>query len=239
MTAFFEKPGFLSQYGTLGTDLSYLLAIGFTVLFMGGWYQARKSKGQAHHVLTLVAMVAMLAYFVIYYLARELGEVAFKGKEGFGGGETIYKWVFSPILNIHISVVTIGIILAVYMILLGFRVSLKKGGERVLVEGPPKMTLKQFSKYTFVVSLLLALVLFLFRILFKPPSLGLFIAWFTLCVGGGCLLMLLEGAAQYLYPDGAKRHRVVGTLTMSLYLVALFTSTATYLMLYVLWPHIP
>ncbi|MBI1821949.1 MAG: DUF420 domain-containing protein [Nitrospirae bacterium] len=239
MTAFLGKPGFLAPYGTFGADLSYLLAIGFTFLFMVGWYQAKKTKGQAHHTLTLVAMVAMLAYFVIYYLARELGAVAFEGKEGFGGGTTIYKWVFLPVLNIHISVVTIGIILAVYMILLGFRVSSKKGRNRVLVEGSPKLTLKKFSIYTVIVSVLLAGILFLVRILFRPPTLGLFIAWFSLCVGGGFLLILFEGVAQYLLPDGAKRHRVVGTFTMTLYLFALFTSTATYLMLYVLWPHVP
>ncbi len=238
MIKYFEKPGFLSPYGTFGADLSYLLAIGFTLLFMGGWYLAKRRKGQAHHTLTLIAMTAMLAYFVIYYLARELGAVAFEGKEGFGGGAFIYTWVFSPILTFHIWVVTVGIIMAVYMIILGYRVSLKKGLKRVLVEGPPKLNLARFSGYTLVISVFLAMALFMIRLLSKPPGIGLFIAWFSLCAGGGVLLIALEGLAQMFYPDGAKRHRAFGTFTMALYLIALITSTATYLMLYVFWPHL-
>jgi uncharacterized membrane protein YozB (DUF420 family) len=256
MKKYLEQAGFLSPYGTFGADLSYLLAIGFTLLFMGGWYLAKQRKGQAHHTLTLIAMTAMLAYFVIYYLARELGAVAFEGKEGFGGGAFIYTWVFSPILSFHIWVVTVGIIMAVYMIILGYRVSIrsvdrsrtnrsaqaihssKKKGERVLVDGPPKLTLGRFSGYTLVISVFLAMALFMIRLLSRPPGIGLFIAWFSLCVGGGILLIALEGLARIFYPDGAKRHRTFGTFTMVLYLIALFTSTATYLMLYVFWPHI-
>ncbi|MBI1822998.1 MAG: DUF420 domain-containing protein [Nitrospirae bacterium] len=238
MKSLFEKSGFISPYGTFGADLSYLLAIAFTFLFMLGWVKAKKGLGQSHHTLTLVGMVAMLGYFVIYYLARELGAVAFENKEGFGGGDFLYSWLFSPILTIHIWVVTIGIILAVYMILLGFRSSGMKEGKRVLREGVPSLTFKRFSFLTFGVSILLALILFSLRILFRPPSLGLFIAWFSLCVGGGLLLIALEGGISYLFPDGAKRHRALGTFTMILYLTALFTSSATYFMLYVFWPPI-
>jgi uncharacterized membrane protein YozB (DUF420 family) len=236
MKSLFGKPGFLSPYGTFGADLSYLLAISFTLVFMYGWYQARNSRGQSHHTLTLVGMVAMLAYFVIYYLARELGSVAFEGKEGFGGGETLYTWFFSPVLKLHIGVVTLGIFMAVYMILLGFRTSEKKEGTRVLLKGAPSLALKPFSIYTLLVSLGLTIILFCIRILFRPPTFGLFIAWFILCVGGAIILILLEWGLSYYFPEGEHRHRLLGTLTMSLYLVALITSTATYFMLYVLWP---
>lgn len=236
MKTLFEKPGFISPYGTFGADLSYLLAVAFTLLFIYGWYQAKKSRGQTHHTLTLIGMIAMLSYFVMYYLARELGSVAFEGKAGFGGGETLFYWFFNPVLNLHIGVVTIGIIMAVYMILLGYRASQKRDRERILLEGSPSGTLKKFSLYTFGISILLALILFSLRILFRPPTVGLFIAWFSLCVGGGILLILLEGIFSYLFPDGAKRHRALGTFTMVLYLTALLTSTATYFMLYILWP---
>jgi uncharacterized membrane protein YozB (DUF420 family) len=236
MKTLFEKPGFISPYGTFGADLSYLLAVAFTILFMYGWYQAKKSRGQSHHTLTLVGMVTMLSYFVIYYLARQLGSVAFNGKEGFGGGEALYTWVFSPVLNIHIWVVTTGIIMAIYMIVLGYRASQKRARERILLEGSPSGTFKKFSLYTFGISILLAIILLSLRILFRPPTIGLFIAWFLLCVGGGILLILLEGIFSYFYPDGEKRHRVLGTFTMLLYLTALLTSTATYFMLYILWP---
>jgi uncharacterized membrane protein YozB (DUF420 family) len=236
MKTLFEKNGFISPYGTFGADLSYLLAIGFTLLFMVGWIKAKKGEGQSHHTLTLFGMVAMLGYFVIYYLARELGAVAFNNKEGFGGGEFLYNWLFTPILTIHIWLVTIGIILAVYMILLGFRSSGMKEGKRILHEGSPSLSFGKFTLLTLGVSVLLALILFSIRILFKPPSLGLFIAWFSLCVGGGVILILIEGIARFMLPDGSKRHRVLGTFTMVLYLSALVTSSATYFMLYVIWP---
>lgn len=238
MKTFFAKPGFISPYGTIGADISYLMAVAFTLLFMYGWYEAKKSRGKSHHTITLAGMVAMLSYFVIYYLVRELGSVAFNGKEGFGGGEFLYTWLFSPILNIHIWVVSIGIVLAMYMIILGYRSSQLKEQKRVLLEGRPSGTLKKFSLYTLGISILLAIILFSLRILFKPPTMGLFIAWFSLCVGGGIILIMMESTFSWFYPDGAKRHRALGTFTMILYLTVLLTSTATYLMLYVLWPPI-
>lgn len=36
MKGFLAKPGFLGTHGTLGADLSYLLAILFTLLFLVG-----------------------------------------------------------------------------------------------------------------------------------------------------------------------------------------------------------
>lgn len=239
MKALFGRPGFLSPYGSLGADLSFLLAVSFTGLFMLGWYKAKKGEGQSHHLITLTGMVAMLAYFTVYYLARGLGSVALQGKEGFGGGESIYTWVFSPILTVHIWVVSGGIFLALYMILLGYRVSLKQGGRRILVPGSPALAMKPFSLWTLSISVLLFLVLFLIRTRYKSPSFTLFIVWFSLCVGGGLILILMEWFFKRFWPDGEKRHRFIGRITMFLYLIALITSTTTYLMLYVFWPPVP
>ncbi len=50
---------------------------------------SRRGSGQAdaHHWLMLGGMVAMLGFFVSYYLFRQLGVLAFEGKEGFGGSQ--------------------------------------------------------------------------------------------------------------------------------------------------------
>ena len=49
-------------------------------------------------------------------------------------------------------------------------------------------------------------------------------------------VLLIEKGIERLIPDGERRHRAVGTFTMILFVIALVTSSTTYLMLYVLWP---
>jgi len=41
---------------------------------------------------------------------------------------------------------------------------------------------------------------------------------------------------EKLLPEGARRHRVLGRVTMVIFALVLVTSTATYLMLYVIYP---
>lgn len=230
------RPGFLGPYGTLGADLSYALAIVFTGMFMLGWYRARKGRGQSHHVVTLWAMLTMLAYFTWYYLSRELGVLAFEGKEGFGGPAGLYSYVFSPLLTIHILVVAVGIVLAIYMIALGYRTSTRTPTDRVLRSGPPTTSSARFTLWTLLAALAASVLLFGLRALTKEPTLGLFIAWLTVCVTVGLLIVAVEWIVRRLYADGERLHRALGNFTMVLYVVALFTSTATYVMLYVLWP---
>ena len=50
------------------------------------------------------------------------------------------------------------------------------------------------------------------------------------------LVASLEKLIEKLLPDGAKRHRVLGRVTMVIYALILVTSTATYLMLYYIYP---
>ena len=50
------------------------------------------------------------------------------------------------------------------------------------------------------------------------------------------LVVGLEKLIEKLLPDGAKRHRVLGRITMIIYALILITSTATYLMLYYIYP---
>ena len=80
-----RQPGFVGTHATMGADVSQLMATVFTTLFIVGWVQARKHKADHHHWLMFGGMVAMLAFFISYYLFRNLGVLAFEGKEGFGG----------------------------------------------------------------------------------------------------------------------------------------------------------
>jgi uncharacterized membrane protein YozB (DUF420 family) len=46
-------------------------------------------------------------------------------------------------------------------------------------------------------------------------------------------VLLLEKFLEWLLPSGAKRHRLLGRLTMVMYLLLLVTSTLTYILLYI------
>jgi len=236
MTAWLKQPGFLSPYGTLGADMSYVLAVVFTVLFLVGWRFARRRRGQAHHVVTLSAMAAMLSYFVAYYVNRGLGALAFEGEEGFGGPPELYDRLFSPLLTFHIMVVTIGLVMAVYMIVLGFRTSVKRGTERNLVAGVPRWSAPTFTGWAILSSFVIPVVLFGGRILFTEATWGKFFGWLISGVLVGLGVIITEWLCRAVYPDGERRHRALGTFTMILYVLALLTSTATYVLLYVIWP---
>jgi uncharacterized membrane protein YozB (DUF420 family) len=230
MKEWLGRPGFLPAHGTMGADLSFLMALAFTILFLIGWRMGKKKQGNRHHALTLGAMVSMLAYFTVYYLARGLGALATEGKEGFGGPAWLYTYLFTPLLTIHITVVSIGLVLAVYMIVLGFRVAVKRSGRRVLQAGRLTMSRAVFMKITAAVFLL-----FGFISLIRCHSTAcriVYISGFALVL----LVLVLEKGIERLIPDGERRHRAIGTFTMVLFVIALVTSSATYLMLYVIWP---
>ena len=119
MAEWLREPGFAGTHATMGADISQFMAMLFTALFLVGGVQAKKGNGTGHHWLMLGGMVAMLAFFTSYYLFRQLGVLAFEGKEGFGGSQTLYENVFVPLLTFHILLVVIGLVMAIYMIVLG------------------------------------------------------------------------------------------------------------------------
>ncbi len=230
MVEFFKGSGFLGTHGNMGADLSFVLAIAFTGLFIVGWWMGRKGRGNQHHTLVLWAMVSMVVYFTIYYLARGLGALSTEGKEGFGGPEALYHYFFKPLLTVHILAVSLGLIMAFYMIVLGFRVTVKRMGERTLQAGGLKMSRSAFLK---VFMGMLALFGLLGAI--RCSTLACGIVYFT----GFLLVMLVllaEKGMERLIPDGERRHRLLGNFTMSLYVVALLTSTMTYVLLYIIYP---
>jgi uncharacterized membrane protein YozB (DUF420 family) len=236
MMEWLKQPGFLGTHATIGADLSQLMAALFTGLFVLGWYQARQRHGGVHHWLMLGGMVAMLAFFTSYYLFRQLGVLAVEGKEGFGGSDFLYHRVFIPLLIFHIVLVFIGLIMAVYMIILGFRTQTITGSNRNLRSGDLKVRKKQLLK-VFLISGAVLLALYLtvgtrFGAEFSSRRLLVYLSG-LLVVG---FVLGIEKTIERLWPDGERRHRVLGTFTMIIYCILFITGSTTYTMLYILYP---
>lgn len=229
-----REPGFLGTHATVGADLSQFMATLFTSLFIVGWFQARKRKADAHHWLMLGGMVSMISFFIAYYLFRQLGVLAVEGKEGFGGSQELYDYVFIPVLTLHIILVIIGLIMAVYMMVLGFRSQQIIDGIRSLRESLLQTTWK---KVGLVLGGIFTVVmgLFLSRVAtagFSMRKLEVYLAFLILVT----IVLAVEMAIQRIWPDGAKRHRALGRFTMVIYCILFATGSFTYTMLYILYP---
>ena len=229
MKEFLARPGFLGTYGTIGADLSFILAVLFTILLLIGWNVARKHHGNAHHFIILWATLTMLGYFTFYYLIRSLGVLAIEGREGFGGPDWFYTYVFSPVLTAHILFVSIGLVMTVYMIILGFRASRKKRGKRILVGGGLKL-----NKWKYYMALSSTLAVLGLSAVMRCETLRCASVY-----GAGMMLVVfvffLERIIERLLPKGRRRHILLGRFTMIVVLIVLFTTTLTYLSLYVLF----
>ena len=234
MAEWLRQPGFAGTFATMGADVSQLMAAVFTTLFIIGWYQAKRGEGTKHHWLMLGGMIAMLSFFTSYYLFRNLGVLAFEGKEGFGGSQWLYDNVFLPILTIHIILVIIGLIMAVYMIVLGYRTQFISGARRLLRE---QVLQTSWGKMLGILGVLAGLVIayLLALVALDRFGMGKLAVWVSLLVIIA-LVMVLEKSIQRMWPNGARRHRVLGRFTMVIYCVLFVTGSATYTMLYILYP---
>jgi len=229
-----REPGFVGTHATMGADVSQFMATLFTVLFIVGWVQARGKKADHHHWLMLGGMIAMLAFFTSYYLFRNLGVLAFEGKEGFGGSQALYENVFVPLLTFHILLVVIGLIMAIYMMVVGFRSQAFLEGRRILKDGLLQTSGRRIVTILGGISAVVA-VFFLFRVMTAGFSLGKL----SVYVGLALIIAMVFGieiAIQRIWPNGARRHRVLGKFTMMIYCVLFVTGTVTYTMLYILYP---
>jgi len=233
MQEFLKKPGFMVESGTMGADLSYILAVVFTVLFLVAWWMAKKRQATRHHKLALISMTSMVVYFIAYYYARNLGALAAEGKEGFGGPPEIYNNVFSPILFTHVSLVVLGLILGPYLIVEAYRACDKVGDEYVLKPGILKADPKKFTRiWLWILGFWVVAEIFcLIRGMRWQGHLAYFLIFATIAGVVG-----LEKLIEKWLPDGARRHRILGRVTMIMFALILATSTATYLMLYVIYP---
>ena len=237
MEELLAKPGFLVSHGTIGADTSYLLAVIFTVMFLYAWWLAKAGKATKHHKLVFVSSASMVIYFLAYYYARQLGVLAFEGKEGFGGPEEIYKSVFIPVLTIHLVLVTFGLIMTFYMINQGFRATIKHNGDYALKEGDLIISRKSFWRVLLIVAGLWGVNQIILSFV-RDASWQKSLAW-GLIFATIALVISIEKLIEKILPDGAKRHRVLGRITMVNFGLILITSTMTYLMLYVLYPANP
>ena len=229
-----RDPGFLGTHATIGADLSQFMATLFTGLFIVGWFQARKKKADAHHWLMLGGMVSMISFFIAYYLFRQLGVLAVEGKEGFGGSQELYDYVFIPVLTLHIILVIIGLIMAVYMMVLGFRSQQIVDGIRSLRESLLQTTWK---KVGLILGGIVTVVmgLFLSRVAtagFSMRKLEVYLAFVILVT----IVLAVEMAIQRIWPNGGQRHRALGRFTMVIYCILFATGSFTYAMLYILYP---
>ncbi|MCW5797603.1 MAG: conserved membrane protein of unknown function [Nitrospira sp.] len=234
MFEFLRQPGFFGTHATMGADLSQLMATLFTGLFIVGWLQAKQHRGHPHHWLMLGGMVTMVGFFTAYYLFRQLGVLAFEGKEGFGGSQVLYDYVFIPVLTIHIILVIIGLVMAVYMIVLGFRSQQFIGGSRVL---SPSLLQTSWKKVGLIFAALLTVVIVLFgtRVMsagFSMRKLEVYLGFLSLVA----IVFAVEMGIQRIWPDGGQRHRALGRFTMIVYCILFLTGTFTYAMLYILYP---
>lgn len=234
MFDFLRQPGFFGTHATMGADLSQLMATLFTGLFIIGWLQAKQHRGHHHHWLMLGGMVTMVGFFTAYYLFRQLGVLAFEGKEGFGGSQALYDYVFIPVLTIHIILVIIGLVMAVYMIVLGFRSQQFLSGARILSAARLQTSWKKVS-LIFVALLAVVMLLFGTRVMsagFSMRKLEVYIGFLTLVA----IVFAVEMGIQRIWPDGGQRHRALGRFTMIVYCILFLTGTFTYAMLYILYP---
>ncbi|GAB1722640.1 MAG: DUF420 domain-containing protein [Nitrospira sp. CR1.1] len=234
MFEFLRQPGFFGTHATMGADLSQLMATLFTCLFIVGWLQAKQHRGHPHHWLMLGGMITMVGFFTAYYLFRQLGVLAFEGKEGFGGSQALYDYVFIPVLTIHIILVIIGLVMAVYMIVLGFRSQQFIGGTRVLSASLLQTSWKKVG-LIFAALLTVVVVLFGTRVMsagFSMRKLEVYLGFLVLVA----IVFAVEMGIQRIWPDGGQRHRALGRFTMIVYCILFLTGTFTYAMLYILYP---
>jgi uncharacterized membrane protein YozB (DUF420 family) len=233
---FLARPGFLGTAATLGGDLSQVMAMLFTVLFIIGWAQARKKLGNLHHWLVLGGMVAMLAFFTSYYLFRQLGVLAFEGRTGFSGSDFMYYRVFIPLLTFHILLVIIGLVMAIYMVVLGFRTQRFVGDRRDLRPGLLKVRREKLVK---IFGISGAVLLGLYAILGTRLGTDFSVRRLAVYLSGLVVLafvLAIEKLFEKMWPDGSRRHRVLGRFTMIVYCILFVTGTTTYTMLYILYP---
>ncbi|MBI5315615.1 MAG: DUF420 domain-containing protein [Nitrospirae bacterium] len=234
MLEWLKEPGFFGTHATVGADMSQLMATFFTGLFVVGWIQAKKRRADAHHWMMFGGMIAMVAFFISYYLFRQLGVLAFEGKEGFGGSQALYDYVFIPVLTIHIILVILGLIMAVYMIVLGFRAQQVIDGVRTLKE---TLLLTTWKKIGLIFGTLTALIMLLFisRVVTADFSMRKFEVYVSL-LAVIAIVFVVEMTIQRIWPNGARRHRALGLFTMVVYCILFVTGTTTYTMLYLLYP---
>lgn len=224
MPEFLSGPGFLSARSTLASDISYLFAVAFSVLFVIAGYLAHKKKGFYHHRLILVSMLSMLCYFFYYYEIRNLGLESFADQINFPGPQSVYQNIFRPAMMVHFLAVTLSIFFSVYMIVNGFTTAQRENGTMSL----KNQTIKP-SRLAWIVGFFW--LGFLSWWVFSHPGFGWGHQLMFLTIGYFLPASLTLGLGRLL-PDSERRHRVLGRFTIGMFLLLLLTSSLVYYLLY-------
>ena len=150
------------------------------------------------------------------------------------GSQALYDHVFIPLLTVHILLVVIGLVMAIYMLVLGFRSQAFMEGRRVLKDALLQTSGRRIATILGSITALVMLF-FLSRVMTSGFSFGKLSVYIGLAV---IIAMVfgIEILIQRIWPNGARRHRVLGKFTMVVYCVLFATGTATYTMLYILYP---
>ncbi len=142
--------------------------------------------------------------------------------------------MFIPLLTFHIILVVIGLVMAIYMMVLGFRSQAFVDGQRKLKDALLQTTRRKigiiFSGIAVVV-----LLLFVSRGLTSGFSMGKLSVYLGLLILIG-IVFVIEISIQRIWPNGARRHQVLGRFTMAVYCILFVTGSVTYAMLYILYP---
>ncbi|MFB6173401.1 MAG: DUF420 domain-containing protein, partial [Halobacteriales archaeon] len=79
----------------------------------GGWLSIRRGAVRRHRALML-ASAGLFALFLLLYLYR----IALEGPTPFGGPAAVYRFVYLPVLAVHVLLAVVCIPLVYYVLLL-------------------------------------------------------------------------------------------------------------------------
>jgi len=138
------------------------------------------------------------------------------------------------VLTLHIILVIVGLVMAVYMIVLGFRTQDFSEGRRVLRNA---LLQTSWGRVGTMFGGVTAVILLLFgaRVAMSGFSSRKFMVYLSLLILVA-IVFAIEIGIQRIWPNGEQRHRVLGRFTMIIYCVLFVTGSFTYTMLYILYP---
>jgi uncharacterized membrane protein YozB (DUF420 family) len=225
---FLVLPGFLSPHGSMAVDITYLIAMLATAIFLFGWRKARNDDGTGHRLMMISASVLMLGYFFVYYLFRNLGGMMAEGKLGFNGPDWVAENILMPLLTVHLILVVLVFVFIPYQLWLGRR-SAMRSGNIVSLSNAPVIMKKSVWLRVFLPFTALFLAVGLFRC--NSGHCWLFYAGVPLFFAIG---IALERLLERILPMGDRRHRIIGSLTVTAIVLLFASTTGMYVILHVL-----
>ncbi len=218
--------GFLSSRSSFGSDLSLILAISFTCLYFVAGYFAAKGKGLTHHRLIITSTLAMFGYFLYYYKVRNLGYKSFADQIEFSSLGWIQANLFTPVIYTHFLIVVLSTFVALYAMATGFKASTNINGKLML-----KNELATISKLGWALGFIWLAILLWWIFVQHGFSIEYAIAFLIL---GYFLPVSIALYIHQVLPTLERRHRVIGKISIALFLCLLVTSTLSYSILYIL-----